>query len=416
MAVMDAVAAALPVVPAVVTAVVPAAVRVVQVVVMDQIVNTCKKHVIMSKRRVVFIVTQDCQLRCRYCYLVGKNPTGKMSWETAKAIADFLMSLPVLEKEVIFDFIGGEPLLEIDLITKICDYLVETMTRQHHPWLQNYSFRFTTNGLNYSSHKVQNFVAKYKARLSIQISIDGTKRKHDLNRIFPNGKGSYDQLIPNVKLWIEQFGDKATAFLVISHDDLPYLSESITHLITLGIQNLAANLVVEDVWKNGDEKILENEMIIVADYIINHNLWNKVSISLLRKDLGIPEKDEHIYPCANPMYVFDATGSIYTCVRFADFSLRSKPARIIGNIQSGIDKNKLRPLLAYDRESCYPQKCMDCEIGSGCRWCPAENYDASENGTIFQRTTTVCELHKASVRAKNYFWNKINFIKKNDRS
>ena len=69
------------------------------------------KTIRMSKRRVVFIVTQDCQLRCSYCYLVGKNRTGKMTWETAKKIVDFLMSLPVLEDEVIFDFIGGEPLL-----------------------------------------------------------------------------------------------------------------------------------------------------------------------------------------------------------------------------------------------------------------------------------------------------------------
>ena len=55
----------------------------------------------MSKRRVVFIVTQDCQLRCNYCYLIGKNKAGKMTWETAKQIADYLMSLPVVEDEAI---------------------------------------------------------------------------------------------------------------------------------------------------------------------------------------------------------------------------------------------------------------------------------------------------------------------------
>mgnify|MGYP006392383315 FL=1 len=168
----------------------------------------------MSKRRVVFIVTQDCQLRCNYCYLVGKNNTGRMTWESAKHIADFLLSLPVVEDTVIFDFIGGEPLIEIELISEISDYLVSEMNRLNHPWVNNYSFRFTTNGLLYSNYRVQEYIEKYKSCLSIQISIDGTKRKHDLNRVFPNGNGSYDKLLPNVRLWINQFGKNARTFMV----------------------------------------------------------------------------------------------------------------------------------------------------------------------------------------------------------
>lgn len=370
----------------------------------------------MSKRRIVFIVTQDCQLRCNYCYLVGKNKEGRMTWETAKSIVDFLMSLPVVDNTAIFDFIGGEPLLEIDLISKISDYIVNAMEKINHPWLEDYTFRFTTNGLAYSIPKVQKYVQKYKERLSVQISIDGTKKKHDLNRKFANGAGSYDKLIPNVQLWLEQFGSKAMSIMVVSHNDLPYLSESIIHLINLGIQDIAISLVVEDVWKDGDDIVFEKEMTHVADYIIKNRIWEKVRVSSFRKEVGVTEKDEHIYPCGNVMYVFDAKGNIYSCIRFVDYSLRNKSTRIIGTVQGGIDKNKLRPLLSFDRESCYPQKCIDCEVGIGCRWCPAENYDSSEYGSIFQRTTTICKLHKANVRVKNYFWTKINFIEEYERS
>lgn len=370
----------------------------------------------MAKRRIVFIVTQDCQLRCKYCYLVGKNNERKMTWETAKKIADFLMSLPVVEDEAIFDFIGGEPLLEIDLISKISDYLVEKMEQLNHPWLNKCSFRFTTNGLLYSTDKVQEYIKKYQECLAVQISIDGTKNKHDLNRIFPNGSGSYDIVITNVKLWLKQFGNTARPFMVISHDDLSYLSESIIHLIELGFQDIATSLVVEDVWKQNDDCVFEKELFKVADYIIENRLWNKVSLSFFNNELGTKDKEEHIYPCGNPMYVFDAQGNIYSCVRFANYSLRNKPNRIIGSLTTGIDHNKLRPLLSFDQQSCYPPKCLECDISAFCRWCPAENYDASESGTIFQRTTTVCDLHKANVRAKNYFWNRINFLKEHERS
>lgn len=369
----------------------------------------------MSKRRVVFIVTQDCQLRCNYCYLVDKNKRGRMTWKSAKNIADFLLSLPVVEDTVIFDFIGGEPLIEIELISKISNYLVFEMKRLNHPWINSYSFRFTTNGLLYSNENVQKYINKYKEYLSVQISIDGTKRKHDLNRVFPNGKGSYDKLLPNVQLWLNQFGKKAQTLMVISHSDLPYLSESVIHHIQLGIRNIYISLVVEDIWQSGDDIIFEKELMIAADYIINHRLWDVIVLSPFRKELGAPEMDEHIYPCGNPMYVFDANENIYTCVRFVDYSLREKEQRTIGCVKNGIDYNKLRPFLAFDRKSCYPKKCLDCEVASCCRWCPAENYDSSETGTIFNRSTTVCLLHKANVRVKNYYWNKINMIEENER-
>ena len=112
----------------------------------------------------------------------------------------------------------------------------------------------------------------------------------------------------------------------------------------------------------------------------------------------------------------DSKGNIYSCIRFVGYSLRNKAPRMIGTLNTGIDYNKLRPLLSFDRDSCYPQECINCEMGAFCRWCPAENYDSSDTGTIFQRTTTICQLHKANVRSKNYFWNKINIIETYGRS
>lgn len=107
------------------------------------------------------------------------------------------------------------------------------------------------------------------------------------------------------------------------------------------------------------------------------------------------------------MLSIDAVGNFYPCTRFAAYSLRSKKPIIIGNVWKGIDKNKLRPFLTLDRISQSPQKCLDCEVASGCAWCQGENYDAAETETIFQRSTAICKMHKARVRANNYYWNKL---------
>ena len=53
------------------------------------------------------------------------------------------------------------------------------------------------------------------------------------------------------------------------------------------------------------------------------------------------------------------------------------------------------------------QECIDCEVASGCAWCQGENYDAADTHTVYQRATAICKMHKARVRANNYYWNKL---------
>ena len=113
---------------------------------------------------ITFIVTKDCQLACKYCYLVGKNNNERMSIETAKSTVDYILDQETDEifnfESVVFNFIGGEPFLEIDLIDRICDYLKMQMYLRKHHWFDSYRFSITTNGINYHSKKVQEFIRK----------------------------------------------------------------------------------------------------------------------------------------------------------------------------------------------------------------------------------------------------------------
>ena len=116
-----------------------------------------------AAKSITFIVTKDCQLACKYCYLVGKNMSERMPWEVAKAAVDYVLSRrddpDFAQPSVIWDFIGGEPFLEIDLIDKVCDYIKTEMYRLDHPWFNSYRFSFSTNGINYDSPKVHTVVS-----------------------------------------------------------------------------------------------------------------------------------------------------------------------------------------------------------------------------------------------------------------
>ena len=377
-----------------------------------------------SSKSVTFIVTKDCQLACKYCYLVGKNTKERMTWEVAKEAIDYILDREeeFREESVIWDFIGGEPFLEIDLIDKICDYLKIEMFRRNHHWFNSYRFSFSTNGINYHTEKVQRFIEKNRSHLSIGITIDGTKQKHDLNRIWKTPemeqgkmpkpeeeKGSYDDVVKNIPLWLEQFPGAATK-VTIASPDIPFIKDSVLHLYALGIKEVNINCVFEDVWKEGDDVLFEEQLTELADAIIDQNLFRDHACSFYQENIGKPmdpELDNENWCGAGKMLAVDAAGNFYPCTRFAAYSLRSKPAWIIGNIHDGIDQNKLRPFLTLDRITQSSQECINCEVASGCAWCQGENYDAADTHTIYQRATAICKMHKARVRANNYYWNKL---------
>lgn len=363
-------------------------------------------------KNITFIVTKDCQLACKYCYLVGKNTKERMPFEIAKQAVDYILEREeeFREESVIWDFIGGEPFLEIDLIDKICDYIKIEMYRRNHHWFNSYRFSFSTNGINYHETKVQNFINKNKEHLSVGITIDGTEMKHDLNRVYKlTDRGSYKDVVRNIPLWLEQFPNAATK-VTISSADIPFIKESVLHLYSLGIHEVNINCVFEPVWQQGDQLLFEEQLMQLADAIIDGGYYQDYTCSFFTEHIGKPmdcELDNQNWCGAGMMLAIDAAGNFYPCTRFAQYSLRNKKAWIIGNVRDGIDKNKLRPFLTLDRCTQSTQECIDCEVASGCAWCQGENYDAADTPTIYQRSTAICKMHKARVHANNYYWNKL---------
>lgn len=365
-------------------------------------------------KNITFIVTKDCQLACKYCYLVRKNSEERLSYKVAKQVIDYILQQEkeMKEESVVWDFIGGEPFLEIELIDKMCDYLKVKMYKLNHHWFNSFRFSFSTNGINYDSEKVQQFIKKNKEHLSIGITIDGTKRKHDLNRIWKGEgeeKGSYDDVVRNIPLWLKQFPNGGTK-VTISSADIPYIKESVLHLYSLGIHEVNINVVFEDVWKEGDDKQFEEQLMQLADAIIDGGYYEENVCSFFSENIGKPldkELENQNWCGAGRMLAVDAAGNFYPCTRFAAYSLREKKPIIIGNVRDGIDKNKLRPFLTLDRCTQSNSECINCEVASGCAWCQGENYDAADTPTVYQRATAICKMHKARVRANNYYWNKL---------
>jgi len=120
-------------------------------------------------------VTHDCNLNCIYCYQKHAGNI-KMSLDTAKNSIDWIFSnIPTDMNGVEIGFIGGEPLLEFNLIKEIVAYTCSK------PQGVKYIFYATTNGTLLTDEMKLWFTA-HKDCFVLGLSLDGAKETHDYNR------------------------------------------------------------------------------------------------------------------------------------------------------------------------------------------------------------------------------------------
>ena len=377
-------------------------------------------------RNFTFQVTDACNLACTYCYQINKG-VRKMSFETAKMTIDKLISGEdgfgdYINADrspcIIVDFIGGEPLLEIDLIDKIVDYFRTRLIELNHPWADNIRFSMCTNGVLYNTPKVQKFLQKNRDILSLSITVDGTKKLHDSCRIFPDGSPSYD-LAHNAALdWMKR-GNYLGSKITIAPGNITYVSECLLQMIDDGYQDINANCVYEKGWTLEHAQELYRQCKSFSDEFHNRGYDNfDYAISLLDKQWGYPKKendDRNWCGGTGAMLAVDPDGYLYPCLRYMESSLGTQaPPLRIGNVRDGLmikpcEKQCVACLDKISRRSQSTDECFYCPIAEGCSWCSAYNYQ--EFGTADKRATYICEMHKARVLATNYYWN--SYYKRN---
>lgn len=369
-----------------------------------------------DKKNITLVLTEECNFRCKYCYMVKKNSRNKLSFDMAKKIVDYFLedreAFP--ESGSFWDFIGGEPLLEVELIDQIITYIELKSYLLNHPWFENSQFGMSSNGSLFGTPKVQELLRKHGKRIEIGMTIDGPAHVHDMERVFADGSGTHSSVVKNVPLWVKHFQDPASIStkVTISHENLPYLAESVLYLFSLGIITVNANVVFENAWHPGDDDILEQQLDKLGDAMLESGLWKKYNCSFFRDFIGKPlpkENDTNWCGSGSAMVAADAAGNLYPCVRYLGFSLANKPGFVMGNIFEGFDKEIHERFSSVTRSSISPPECMECEVASGCAWCPGFNYDDDPNavGGIGKRAIHICKMHKARVRANERYQKKL---------
>ena len=386
----------------------------------------CAEKGLKVCRSVTFVVTEDCCLKCTYCYETHKTKK-RMTFETGKQIVDCLFDMYDANepdgfinhdtKSIILEFIGGEPMLEIKLIGQIVDYFWRKALERRHIWADTFKVSMTSNGVLFFTPEVQEYLEKYGSKTNITVTIDGDKEMHDKCRKHHDGSGSWEEAYAAEKAIRNMNHDTEPGTKVtISPENLPYLYQTFMFFKNEGYKEINANVIYEHKWTEEESYEFYKQLIQIADVLIesevedpeNGHIYCSLFSDFFFKP--IPDTDNGTW-CggSGEMLSFDTEGYAYPCIRYMEMSLNGEQEPlIIGDCFRGIYKDKcekklLEELKGVNRRSQNTDECYYCPIAKGCSSCTAWDYQSS--GSLYKRSMNICNSHKARSLANVYYWN-----------
>lgn len=386
-----------------------------------------KYYLSTKMNRLILQVTQNCNLRCKYCiysggYINRNHNNKKMSWEMAKCGIDYLLEHSKESTYLALGFYGGEPLLEYELIKRCIMYIEKEGEGK------KLYFNITTNATLLTDEMIQ-FFANHS--LYLTISLDGPEEIHDRDRRFNcSEKGSYSVVMEKVKLLNDRYPlyyKENVRFNTVLKTDNSF--ERINNFISC--ENLVKNnsfsstMVTDDYCKNKscaneedmkryfEEYEFENfKRLLKRAGIYNGNkvsklldlnnysddIFNDNMRSYKRTEL--PAKTHHSGPCIPGITSLFVTveGDLYPCEKISEASTVAR----IGDIHKGIDLNLAKRVLNI--EKAMDKQCHDCWAYSHCTMCLVQSEVIEEEDFSKNIMIEKCAKIRANIESsfKNY--------------
>jgi uncharacterized protein len=344
----------------------------------------------LKLRQIVLNVTDNCNLRCRYCPYtcthLGKRSHQKkyMTQDVAKKSIDYLLEHSTEQKGFIaVGFYGGEPLLNFQLIKWCIKYISNIYTKDV-PII----YSITTNGTLINKEVIEFLI---KNNVVLFISLDGPKKIHDNHRIDMHGKGTFNRIIRNIEMIkniSHSYYKSNVRFSIVLTGGTDYqqlddffsnyaLAVRISSLEDFGSKELSYLDIFQNPLKNFEE--MRQKFIFAAV----QNIFNGQSVQdkyLFVKNLfeNSLRRIHRRYPCNNLILdppghsicipgahrIFVSTnGLFYTCEK-----TEGNDNMLIGDIDNGVDIDLIRKTIQkyHDFIHAYCNGCWLIRMCSSC--------------------------------------------------
>ena len=351
-------------------------------------------------------VAHTCNLNCSYCFASQGKYHGDravMSFEVGKQALDFLIENSGTRRNLEVDFFGGEPLMNFQVVKDLVAYARSIEKEKG----KNFRFTLTTNGV-----LVDEDVIEWANREcnNVVLSLDGRKEVHDRFRVDYAGKGSWENIVPKFRRFVEARGDKEYYMRgTFTHANPDFLKD-IQQMLDLGFDKLSMEPVV--CAEDDPSALTAEDMTVVMEQ------YEKLAeLMLEREEAGKPFTFYHymidltggpciykrISGCGSGTEYMAVTpwGDLYPCHQFVGEE-RFK----LGDVWTGVTNTEVQDEFASCNVYAHPE-CRDCWARLYCSGgCAANAYHATgsvtgvyEPGCMLFRKRMECAIMLAVARA-----------------
>lgn len=277
--------------------------------------NQQKNVLLPGLETMYLIVTDECNLRCKYCFINNNMPKdyvcSTMSWEVAKEAVDMYFFNLSRNPPEYADFIkmivfyGGEPLLNFSLIKHVIQYVEETYRVDLEKMNDTFRFSVVTNGTAITKEVAQFFGTH--TNVDIAISLDGSKSIHNTKRVFSNGCGSFDCAIRGYQR-LKKIGNRqnvAVSCTIDSHN-LDRLPELLTLQEKYGFPAINLNPLLDTEQTHTTKKYMARVSKRMLEYFMLARKKGIYEDRIMRKANAFINKEIHSHDC-------QATGAQIVC-------------------------------------------------------------------------------------------------------
>lgn len=351
-------------------------------------IRRLKGHVNIATSLHIFVVTTACNAGCIYCQANNgvSVPSLFMSEEMAEKAVDIALQSPT--QHLNFEFQGGEPLLNYEIIKHIF-YYAEKNKEKH-----EISYNVVTNLTLLTDEMIEFFIEN---SFGISTSIDGPKFLHDVNRPLKNGDGTYEKTVESIRK-MQRRGIRVGAIQTTTRASLKYPREIVRAYMDLGFDSIFVRPLTPlgKAAMNWDEIGYSPEEFIdfyqeVVDELIKINKNERFmkedhsAILLSRMDGKFVNYMELRSPCGAGIgqLAYYADGNIFTCDEGRMLHEMGDSVFKLGNVFSSsysdiINNGVCRTVCASSILESIPV-CCDCVYQPYCGTCPVVNYAKSND-------------------------------------
>ncbi len=224
-------------------------------------------------RAISLAVAQKCNLGCTYCY-AQQGDFGGAAKNMPLATAIEAIDLLPADERVNIAFLGGEPLINRDVVRRATEYAAERSPLA--------TFSITTNGTLLREDDAEFFE---QHAFAVTISIDGIGAAHDAQRPFKSGRGSFDELMSRVEPLLRmQRRMQVSARVTVTPRNLA-LRETLDELLARGFHSVGFSPMLTAPPRNA--------AVPAADQAASRRLGKRDASRPAGEDAGAPKDEMH---------------------------------------------------------------------------------------------------------------------------